>query len=213
MILLYTCLCWDCSVYINKLTNKIEQYSPKYFGLSEQLNTLKSKKKIDDVLHNIQNLFSEQFFFTILASVFMCSSVAGGFLIKHFEEFDAVMRLDYMYYLINSVSYVALTLWIVGRIPVEMKQFHHAFYERIQERLLHCYSSKKELHLKRDFFNEPDFVMTGCNILPLKRSTILALIGALFTYTVLFINTNVPARNPYSNHSYIETAAKSASNF
>ncbi|GFT13113.1 uncharacterized protein NPIL_10261 [Nephila pilipes] len=198
MTLFYTCLCWSCSVHINKLSNKIDQYAPEEFGLSEQLDILKSKKKINDVLHNVQNVFSEQIFFLILANVIMCSSVAGGFLIKHFKDFPVMMQLDYMYYLINSVSCVALTLWIVGRVPIEMKKFHQTFYERIHERLLRCYSSSKELNLKIDFFNEPDFVMTGCDILPLKRSTIFVLIGTLFTYTVLFVDTNLPLEKPQS---------------
>ncbi|GFT13127.1 uncharacterized protein NPIL_10321 [Nephila pilipes] len=212
MTLLYTCLCWDCSVYINKLTNKINQFSPQQFGLPEQLDILKSKKKIDDALHNIQNVFSEQFFFTILASVSMCSSVAGGLLIKDFGKFHIVMQMDYMYYLINSISCVALTLWIVGRIPIEMKKFHHTFYERTQERLLRCYSSMMELQLKIDFLNEPDFVMTGCDILPLRRSTILALIGTLFTYTVLFVDTSMPFIKSNSNHSYLEPVAEDTFN-
>ncbi|GFT02548.1 uncharacterized protein NPIL_605531 [Nephila pilipes] len=188
MSLFYTSLCWGCSVHINKLTKKIEQFSPEEFGLSEQIEILKSKKKMDDVLHHIQNEFSEQFFFTILAGVFTCSFVAGGLLTNDFGEHPVVTQLDYMYYLINSISCIALTLWIVGRIPIEMKKFHHTFYERTQERLLRCYSSMTELQLKIDFLNEPDFVMTGCDILPLRRSTILALIGTLFTYTVLFMS-------------------------
>ncbi|GFT13129.1 uncharacterized protein NPIL_10331 [Nephila pilipes] len=212
MTLFYTCLCWGCSVHINKLTNKIEQYSPEEFAISEQIEILKSKKKMDDALDNIQNAFSEQFFFTILASVFMCSSVAGGLLIKDFGKFHVVMQLDYMYYLINSISCISLTLWIVGRIPIEMKKFHHTFYERTHERLLRCYSSMMELQLKIDFLNEPDFVMTGCDFLPLRRSTILALIGTLFTYTVLFMNTSMPLIKSNSNHSYLEPVAKDASN-
>ncbi|GFT13120.1 hypothetical protein NPIL_10291 [Nephila pilipes] len=118
-----------------------------------------------------------------------------------------MMQLDYVYYLINSISCVALTLWIVGRIPIEMKKFHYTFYERIQERLLRCYSSAKELHLKIDFLSEPDFVMAGCDILPLRRSTIFLLIGTLFTYTVLFIDTNMPVKIIKSNHSNVDTSA------
>ncbi|GFT13122.1 uncharacterized protein NPIL_10301 [Nephila pilipes] len=199
MCLLYTCLCWGCSVRINKLTNKMEQYSPEAFGLSEQLDILKRKKKINDALHKIQNAFSEQIFFTILANVFMCGCVTGSLLIKNFEELHFMMKLDDMYYLINSVSCVALTLWIVGCIPIEMKKFHHMLFQRTQQRLLRCDSSAKELHLKIDFLKEPDFVMIGYDILPLSRSTILPLIGTLFTYTVLFMAKSMPLRKLKSN--------------
>ncbi|GFT13116.1 uncharacterized protein NPIL_10271 [Nephila pilipes] len=210
MTLFYTCLCWGCSDHINKLTSDIDQYSPEEFGLPEQLDILKSKKKINDILHSIQNVFSRQIFFSILANIFMCSFITGSILIKNFGEFHVMMQLDYMYYLINSISCVALTLWIVGRVPIEMKKFYHTFYQKTQERLLLRYASVEELHLKIDFFNEPDFVMTGCDILPLRRSTIFVLIGTLFTYTVLFMDTKMSVKIIDSNHSTLDTIAKNA---
>ncbi|GFR29831.1 uncharacterized protein TNCT_621001 [Trichonephila clavata] len=207
MALFFTSLCWCCSVHIDKLTNKISEYSAEEFELLLQLDVLKSKKRIYDVLLKIQDVFSVQIFFIILANVFMCSSVIGGILIRNFGEFDQFIQLDYMYYLINSISCVVITLWIVGLIPIEMKKFQQRFYEKTHERLLLRYSTVEALHLKIDFYNEPDFVMTGCDILPLRRSTVLALIGTLFTYTILLVDTNMPGKVNNLNQSNIGTTA------
>ncbi|GFY41669.1 uncharacterized protein TNIN_258551 [Trichonephila inaurata madagascariensis] len=204
MALFFTSLCWCCSVHTNKLTNKITQYSVEEFELLLQLDIL---KRIYDALHKIQDVFSVQVFFIILANVFMCSSVIGGILIKNFGEFDEFIQLDYMYYLFNSISCVVITLWIVGLIPIEMKKFQQRFYEKTYEKLLLRCFTVEEFHLKIDFCYEPDFVMTGCDILPLRRSTILALIGTLFSYTVLLVDTNMPGKANNLNHSDIEVTA------
>ncbi|GFS45850.1 uncharacterized protein NPIL_226472 [Nephila pilipes] len=190
----YTSLCWRCSVYIKSLTDQIEEYSPEEFGLLQQLNILKSKKKVYDALHNIQDTLSMPIFFVILANVFMCSAVTGGLLVKSVGDFNKLLQMDFLYYLINGILCVVGTLWIAGRVPIEMSRFKNSFYQKTHERLLHQYAvvDSEEKHLKMDFCSEQDFVLTGYNILPLRRSTILALIGTLFTYTALVMDTNRP---------------------
>ncbi|GFU13524.1 uncharacterized protein NPIL_435281 [Nephila pilipes] len=191
--LFYSSLCWRCSFYIKSLTDKIAQYSPEEFERYHQLSILKEKKKVYDVLHKLQDVFSVPVFFMILANVLMCSAITGGLLLKTLDDFPIFLQIDLMYNLISGFSCIAVTLWIAGRVPIEMNTFKNSFYQKVHERLLHHHAviCMEELHLKTDLFNEPDFVLTGCNILPLKRSTILALVGTLFTYTVLVINTKV----------------------
>ncbi|GFT33487.1 uncharacterized protein NPIL_668841 [Nephila pilipes] len=191
--LFYTSLCWRCSANIKSITDKIDEYSPEEFERCHQLYILKKKKNSYDVLHNFQDAFSVTIFCIILANVLMCSAITGSFLVKNLGEFPISLQMDFLYYLTSGFSCVVVTLWIAGRVPIEMNRFKNSFYQKVHERLLHHHAviGLEELHLKTDLFNEPDFVLTGCNILPLKRSTIIALVGTLFTYTVLVMNTNV----------------------
>ncbi|GFT25188.1 uncharacterized protein NPIL_641801 [Nephila pilipes] len=191
--LFYTTLCWRCSLYIKSLTDKIAEYSSEEFETFHQLSILQKKKKAYDVLHKLQDVFSVPIFFMILANVLMCSAITGSLLLKSLDDFPIFLQIDLIYNLISGFSCVAATLWIAGRVPIEMNTFKNSFFQKVHERLLHHHAvvGLEELHLKTDLCNEPDFVLTGCNILPLKRSTILAVVGTLFTYTVLVINTNV----------------------
>ncbi|GFU18460.1 uncharacterized protein NPIL_554621 [Nephila pilipes] len=146
-----------------------------------------------DVLHKLQDVFSVPIFFMILANVLMCSAITGSLLLNTLDDFPIFLQIDLMYNLINGFSCVDVTLWIAGRVPIEMNTFKNSFYQKVHERLLHHQAvvGLEELHLKTDLFNEPPFVLTGCNILPLKKSTILVVVGIIFTYTVIVINTNV----------------------
>ncbi|GFT33503.1 uncharacterized protein NPIL_668911 [Nephila pilipes] len=172
------------------LTKEIDQHRTDLFVLSEQIEILKRKKNNFVILNNIQAVFSVPIFFIILANVFMCSAITGGLLVRNDSKIPLSMRLGLMYYLMNAILCVFITLWIAGSIPIKMKKFKDTFYKKAQERLLLRIANTEELQLKIDFINEPYFELTGFDILPIKRSTIFALIGTLFTYTVLFINTD-----------------------
>ncbi|GIY04273.1 uncharacterized protein CDAR_253881 [Caerostris darwini] len=88
----------------------------------------------------------------------------------------------------NSVSYVTSILWIAGGLPVEVNKFKEAFHRKTHARLLYG-DATEVMNLKNDLFHEPEFVMTGCDILPIRRSTIFGLAGTIVTYTVLMMTT------------------------
>ncbi|GFU18462.1 uncharacterized protein NPIL_554641 [Nephila pilipes] len=188
--LFYASLCWCCSVHISILTKEINQHITDLFELSQQIDILKRKKNNYDVLNNIQNVFSVPILFIVLANVFMCSAITGRLLVKNDSKIPISIRLGFMYYLVNAILCIVITLWIAGSVPIEMNKFKETFYKKAQERLLLRIANTEELQLKIDLINEPDFELTGFDILPIRRSTIFALIGTLFTYTVLVISTN-----------------------
>ncbi|GFS87961.1 uncharacterized protein NPIL_359991 [Nephila pilipes] len=183
----YIYLCWRCSVDLNNLVKDIAQYTPEEFEQSKQLDILKKKAKICRDLQSIQTLFSVPMFLILVANFLMCSSVLGGVLIKvKFAEDDMI----FIVYFVNAILCVITALWMAGSVPVVLSRFKETFFQTTHERLLYYHVTEKELHLKMDLFNESDFVLTGCNILPFRRSTILTVIGTLLTYTVLVVSTN-----------------------
>ncbi|GFT33501.1 uncharacterized protein NPIL_668901 [Nephila pilipes] len=182
----YISLCWSCSVDLNNLVTDIAKYTPEEFEHSKQLDILKRKAKICRHLQSIQTVFSVPMFLIIVANFLMCSSMLGGVLINvKFVEDDMI----FIVYFVNAILCVITALWVAGSVPVQMSRFLEAFHQTTHERLLY-YHTTEELHIKMDLFNEPDFVLTGCNILPFRRITILTVIGTLLTYTVLVVNTN-----------------------
>ncbi|GFU13514.1 uncharacterized protein NPIL_435241 [Nephila pilipes] len=183
----YIYLCWCCSIHINDLAKDIAKYSPEEFDQSKQLDIMKKKANICRDLQNIQNIFSSPMFLIIVGNFLMCSSVLGGVLINvKFSGGDTI----FVFYFIDAILCVITSLWVGGSVPVAMSRFKERFHQTTHERLLYYHATENELHLKINLLNEPDFVLTGCNILPFKKSTVVTLIGTLLTYTVLIANTN-----------------------
>ncbi|GFU47412.1 uncharacterized protein NPIL_82531 [Nephila pilipes] len=189
VVVLHCFLSQRCSTQIDYITSQIAQYSPEDFDLSKQLGILKSKAKIYDILLKIQATFSTPIFLNIIANVFMFSSLIGWFFLKNWSEFPLMIKLECGYFGLSSFLCVVVLLWMAGRLPIALSGFKETFHQKTHNRLLYVRVSE-ESHLKRDLFDEPDFVLTGCNILPLKRSTIVGLAGTLLTYTVLAMNTS-----------------------
>ncbi|GFY58185.1 uncharacterized protein TNIN_94431 [Trichonephila inaurata madagascariensis] len=192
--LLFAFLCLRCSHSLRVLTRKVDQSPTDAFGLSRQLDVLRSRAKIHQVLLDVQAIFSVPVFFLVVANILMCSSIAGWFLVKEWEETALFLRLEFAYDGIASIVCAASTLWIAGGLPIEMNKFKEAFYQKTHFRLLY-YRTKEEQYLKKELFYAPEFVLMGCDILSLRRSTILALVGTLLTYTVLVMSSN-PSQIP-----------------
>ncbi|GFQ69477.1 uncharacterized protein TNCT_175121 [Trichonephila clavata] len=83
----------------------------------------------------------------------------------------------------NLVSLLVL-LWIAGSIPVEQHKLKVAFYKRAHSRFLTIFTSE-EPQCKREILEKTDFVLNGCSIFSYTRSSILAVLGTLLTYTLL----------------------------
>ncbi|GFS51213.1 uncharacterized protein TNIN_486081 [Trichonephila inaurata madagascariensis] len=118
----------------------------------------------------------------------MCGSVTGWFLIESWNDSLFPWKAETIFYGINAFLCVVSILWVAGALPIQMNKFKETFHSKTHARLLY-YHTKDEMYLKRDL-NEPDFALTGCEMISYKRSTILAFIGTLLTYTVLVVNAD-----------------------
>ncbi|GFS94718.1 uncharacterized protein NPIL_509621 [Nephila pilipes] len=187
--LLYIFLCFRSSDCLNNLSWEIEKSSLEDFTLSKQISILKKRTKIYYILLNIQNNFSLPIFFVIVANILICGCITGWFLIIKWDESDFLLKMESVFFGTNALVNVISILWTAGNVSVEMSKFKEIFHYKTHLKLLSRYS-KQELHFKMDLMNEPEFVLTGWDVLPLRRSMILGLIGTLLTYTVLVMNTN-----------------------
>ncbi|GFU33337.1 uncharacterized protein NPIL_173841 [Nephila pilipes] len=178
---LFCNLCYRCSSCFHSLTQKILQYNPEEFGPFEQVDILKRKANFDEILYNIQNIFSLSSFLLITLNVLSCCNVLGVNLNGINSKGHTISIL--FYGIPNFLSLIAV-LWSAGLLPVEQHKLKEAFYKKVHLRFL-MLPCLDEIQCKREILDKPDFVLNGCNILFYKRSSILAAVGALLTYTLL----------------------------
>ncbi|GFU45843.1 uncharacterized protein NPIL_572411 [Nephila pilipes] len=87
------------------------------------------------------------------------------------------------YGITNLVSLTAI-LWSAGGLPVDQLKLKEAFYKKVHLRFLKVVYDE-DLQCKRELLDKPEFVLNGCNIFSYTRSSILAAVGTLLTYTLL----------------------------
>ncbi|GFX02662.1 uncharacterized protein TNCV_2011061 [Trichonephila clavipes] len=182
--LVYCTICLRCSSFIRNMAHKIAHYSPEQFGPSVQIRILHHKAKIDEILKMVQDIFSVPSFCFMLANTIYCYAILGFYLITTMQIYDI---MDFSVIGISSFLCLIGTLWIAGALPVELNNLKEMFYEKAYLRLI-FFGFYKEQNFRREIFEKPDFVFSGCDILFYKRSSILAAVGTLITYTVLVIN-------------------------
>ncbi|GFT19407.1 uncharacterized protein NPIL_408901 [Nephila pilipes] len=185
--LLFCLLFYCCSSAICDITNEILLISPEAFEPTKQIDILRRKARIDDVLDSIQHLFSSPSFFIIVTNFLSCGNVIGWYLYYDLGDYRAYMFIESLIYGVNGFGCLICILWMAGSVSVYMQNLKEAFHRKAHLRaiLLH---RMQEPQLKRELFEKPDFTFTACDIISMKKSTILAVIGTLLTYTVLIIN-------------------------
>ncbi|GBN27738.1 hypothetical protein AVEN_175059-1 [Araneus ventricosus] len=88
---------------------------------------------------------------------------------------------------VNSFGGLLVCLWIAGGLPVEEKRMKDAFRKKIQQRRL-SRLSVDAICLEEEMSEKSDFVLSGCDIIHFRRSSIATLAGTILTYTILLIS-------------------------
>ncbi|GFU33344.1 uncharacterized protein NPIL_173911 [Nephila pilipes] len=178
---LFCNLCLRCSSSYNCLTRKILRYSSEEFGPEEQIAILKQKGKFDDILDNIQDIFSLPSFLVITSNLLSCCNVMG----INLNDINSDRRvISVLFYGIPNLLSLIAILWTAGGLLVEQHKLKEAFYKTVHSRFLIVHSLE-EPQCIREILDKPDLVLNGCNILFYTRSSILAVFGTLLTYTLL----------------------------
>ncbi|GFS93602.1 uncharacterized protein NPIL_702241 [Nephila pilipes] len=181
---LYCTLCLYCSSGIEILTQQIARNTPETFGPREQISILRRKAQIDDVLDDLQKVFSLPAFLAILSSLMTCGDLLVFKLIFNRNNLLTIHLIEVVFYGVAGVPCLTVTLWLAGGLLVELNNLKEAFYKMAHARFLFFHASN-EPNCKGEMLEKPEFVLMGCNILPYRRSSILTLVGILLTYTVL----------------------------
>ncbi|GFY39001.1 uncharacterized protein TNIN_495071 [Trichonephila inaurata madagascariensis] len=189
IVFLYCILCRHCSTCLCNLTGKVNKCSPESFGPSEQMVVLREKIKIDDFLENIQDIFSVPSFFIIFSSFLSCSSVLGCRLVSGWNTYSVILNMTRLCYGLFGFFCVAAVFWTAGELPIQLHNLKEAFYKKAHLRFVFIDCSEESL-CKRELLDKPEFVLNGCDVLSYKRSSLIAFVGAMLTYTVLAVEIN-----------------------
>ncbi|GFT33483.1 uncharacterized protein NPIL_668821 [Nephila pilipes] len=177
-------MCLRCSRVIKRLNREINQCKPEHFVPSKQIDILKRKAMIDDVLEVVQRSFSTTSFFLITTNFVSCCRLFGWNLMY---AWHSVKAIETFFYGVSSLGCLIGILWVAGGLPIEQQKLKKEFYKKSLLRLIFVGISQ-EPRLTKELLDSPDFVFSGCNILFYKRSSILVVIGTLLTYTILVVS-------------------------
>ncbi|GFT33493.1 uncharacterized protein NPIL_668871 [Nephila pilipes] len=184
MALLYCLLCQRCTDSINHLTQKILRICPNEFTQRKQIEVLKRKARIDDIVDAIQDVFSLPSFLFITASLMACVNVVGRFLYArwndNFNQYETTLQALCFFGIIASI------LWVAGGVTISGNRFKVAFYKKSHLRLILGHENE-EIRFQRGLFEAPELELTGCGLISYKRSTLLGIIGTLITYTIIVV--------------------------
>ncbi|GFU33346.1 uncharacterized protein NPIL_173921 [Nephila pilipes] len=182
--LLYCVLCQSCCYQINNLTKEISQVSPEEFDPIQQMDVLRQKARIDDVLKNVQAIFSVPSFFIIAVNVLKCGSLLEIFTGNTWENSSLFRNMEVVLYSLTSFCCLFIVSWVAGGLPIQMKQLKKEFNEKVRSRLL-CTRNLGEIQPKNNLFGQSDFAFTGCNIIIFNRNIILKISAFLIIYAFL----------------------------
>ncbi|KAF8794501.1 hypothetical protein HNY73_002476 [Argiope bruennichi] len=187
LVLIYYRLCKTVCLMIRDLTEEIEKCSVQDFTPSKQANIINQELKINRVVQYLQEIFSVSSFLLSIAHFGICISVLGLLFKITIANISLHFAITLLLNLANSFAGLMTCLWMAGGLPVEASKFKEAFRRKINQRLMF-------LHEEEDIFFEkclPDissYLLSGCNIIYFQRSSILAVVGTLLSYTFLLIN-------------------------
>ncbi|GFR13684.1 uncharacterized protein TNCT_716391 [Trichonephila clavata] len=123
------------------LTEKVFLYSPEGFGHSEQIHILRQKEKMDDILENLQDIFSMPSFFLIISHLLICCTVLGITMTGNVMRWAEVKAV--FYGIPNLVSLIVI-LWIAGGLPVDQNKLKSAFCKRAHSRFRIIFPSDEQ---------------------------------------------------------------------
>ncbi|GBM68498.1 hypothetical protein AVEN_144206-1 [Araneus ventricosus] len=188
VVLLYCLICQKICRSINILTVKIEVCSPKTFTSARQEEILRCESKIIDLIQVMHKVFSIPSFLIFIAHFCTCITVVG-IMVKQDSSESYIVLCEFVLYISNSFGGLLACLWMAGGLPTEAGRFKEAFRRKMKQRLL-CIRKKDEICFQEETANISDFVLSGCDIIFFRRSSILALAGTILTYAILLMTLN-----------------------
>ncbi|GFT78492.1 uncharacterized protein NPIL_602381 [Nephila pilipes] len=186
VVLLHCVLCHRVGGLINRLKKEVVRCPSAEFTLSKQVSLLKQKNKIDDALVLLQQVLYLPSFLICMLYFCACCNAVGWLVVGEKNTADAALMVQFALYLANAIFSLLAYMWFVGCLPTEMDAFKDEFCRKVQEKLL-VGGKPDDIDYQKGLCERPSFVLSGCDIIHFKRSSILSLSGAVFTYTILLI--------------------------
>ncbi|GBM95920.1 hypothetical protein AVEN_85273-1 [Araneus ventricosus] len=188
--LLYSLLCLYVCTKLSLITDDIESCSAQEFTISRQRDVLGREAEIERLVHCIQKIFSVPSFLIATAHFSACIAILGTLIVNSriYTKDYAVLNQLIVVFLSSSGGLLAC-LWAAGGIPIEEDRFKDTFRRKTKQRF-QLVNGKNERCIQNQILEKPTFVLSGCEIIYFRRSSILSLAGTVLTYTILLIRKN-----------------------
>ncbi|GBO09901.1 hypothetical protein AVEN_257779-1, partial [Araneus ventricosus] len=175
---------------LSLITDEIESCSAQEFTISRQRDILGREAEIERLVRFIQKIFSVPSFLIATAHFSACTSIFGAFIVdsKIYTKDYVVLNQLVVVFLSSSGGLLAC-LWAAGGLPIEEDRFKDTFRRKTKQRL-QLVNGKNERYIQYQILEKPTFVLSGCEIIYFRRSSILSLAGTVLTYTILLISKN-----------------------
>ncbi|KAF8788164.1 hypothetical protein HNY73_009695 [Argiope bruennichi] len=164
----------------------MEKISPATFTFKVEMELLKKRHRIIDMLEMIEATLSTASFLTCAANFIACLTNLSHLLI-YLSENKAITVINISLISGSAVVSTMSIFWNAGQIPIEMEKFSRLMRRRIEERsFLECNSLG--IRTERSAVDEHVFVLSGHNLIYYRKSTILTLVGTILTYGLLILS-------------------------
>ncbi|GFY62939.1 uncharacterized protein TNIN_335761 [Trichonephila inaurata madagascariensis] len=185
--LLLCVLCQRCCSLINILHQEIQHVSPEEFVLPKQLDILRRKAKIDEILDNIIDIFATPWLCIIIVTCLTCCIAIGKFVHFAFAIYRPADRNETVFCVITDCTCSIATLGVANRLSVRLKELKILFYKEVRTRQLFICNLEEPLP-KKELFGKSNLVFIG--VLEITRyhmRFVLVTCVAVLTYGLILI--------------------------
>ncbi|GFW07509.1 uncharacterized protein TNCV_3916421 [Trichonephila clavipes] len=185
--LLLCVLCHRCCSLINNLHQEIQQVSLEAFLLPKQLDILRRKAKIDEILDNIIDIFATPWLCIIIVTCLTCCIAIGKFVHFAFAIYWPADMNEMVFCVITDCICSLAVLGVANRLSVQLKELKMLFYKEVRTRQLFICDLEEPLP-KKELFGKSNFIFIG--VLEITRSHmrfVLVTCVAVLTYGLILI--------------------------
>ncbi|GBM51108.1 hypothetical protein AVEN_275299-1 [Araneus ventricosus] len=186
--MLYCLICRGCSKQISLLRAEIEKFHLQEFTITKQMTFRKREARIADVVSLIQKTFYGPSFLISVVNFGICITTIGWLLVPTELLLTSVGIVKILLYSANSICSLVCVLWMAGGLPAEAEKLKTEFRKKVRQRWIMT-KNVNEDGFSKDLTEESDYVLSGCDIIYFRRSSVLALAGTILTYTILLMNS------------------------
>ncbi|GFS90900.1 uncharacterized protein NPIL_469001 [Nephila pilipes] len=188
VVILHCVLCQRVCRLIRLLRTEVESCPLEEFTISKQSNILRQKNVIDDVMVLMQKVLYLPSFLLCTLNFSSCCTAVAWFVLGYQKEDDITLFATFSLFFAIAAANLLAYFWFAGGLPIEMDAFREEFCKKVYHRLL-TLGKTGEIVFQKALYETPSFVLSGCDILYFKRSSILGLAGAILTYTLLLVTS------------------------
>ncbi|KAF8788160.1 hypothetical protein HNY73_009692 [Argiope bruennichi] len=182
----YSASCCLCTRFLQQLFSELENTSPKALTLKVEMELLKKRHRIIDMLEMIEATLSTASFLTCAANFVACLTNMSQ-LLMYLSESKAITLIDISFISGSAVVSTVLIFLNAGEIPIEMEKFSRLMQRRLEQRSLLEVNSKG---IRSDCSRKDEqvFVLSGSDFISYRKSTILTWLGTILTYGLLILS-------------------------